>query len=154
MLLWPKGQYQSLLAPKISRIVKCKIDEKPDCQIDKEPTPTKRRQPTKASAAPPIVSAPVDTADAHAREDEIVGGGDRPRDVVLQVGYLEKRVGGLAAGFRPDQNVTALWSRGLELVVLDRQPGQLPFHLDQAAGVGIGRGRKGTDGAREYRFTA
>ncbi len=101
MLLWPKGQYQSLLAPKISRIVKCKLVNEPDCQLSSLSTTREPVEPDKQSGAPPNVSAPVDTADAHAREDEIVGGGDRPRDVVLQVGYLEKRVGGPGGRFSP-----------------------------------------------------
>ena len=65
-------------------------------------------------------------------------------------------VAGLAPGSRPDQNVTASRPRGLELVVLDQQPGELPFHLDQAIGAlfEIGRGRGGAHGAGEYRFTA
>ena len=73
----------------------------------------------------------------------------RRGDGVLKVVYAGQRVGNLASGFRPDQNVTALRSRGLELVVLDQQPGELALHLDQAAGarLSIGRGRKGTHGA-------
>ena len=61
----------------------------------------------------------------------------RRGDGVLQVGYAEKRIGGLASGSRPDQNMTALRPRGFELVVLDQQPGELEFHLDQA-GAGPG----------------
>ena len=53
--------------------------------------------------------------------------GWRRGDVVLQVRYAEKRVGSLASGFRPDQNVTAFRPRGFELVILDQQPGELAF---------------------------
>ena len=62
--------------------------------------------------------------------------------------YLEKRVGGLASGSRPDQNMTTLRPRGLKLVILEQQLGEFNFHLDQAAGarVEIGRGRSGTHG--------
>ena len=62
----------------------------------------------------------------------------------------------MASDLRPDQNMTALRPRGLERVILDQQPGELAFHLDQALGaeVEIGRGRGGTHGAGEYRFTA
>ena len=58
------------LAPKISTLVKTKLDKKPDCKVDKQPAPTKPRLPEKDSVAPPTVSAPVDIADVHAREDE------------------------------------------------------------------------------------
>ena len=44
---------------------------------------------------------------------------------MLQVGYADMCVGGLAAGSRPDQDMTALRPRGLKLVVLDQQPGEL-----------------------------
>ncbi len=68
---------------------------------------------------------------------------------MLQAGYAEKRVGGQAAGSCPDQNMTALRSRGLELIILEQQPGELVFHLDQAAGARlvIGRGRDNAHGA-------
>ena len=58
------------LAPKIRKLVKRKLDKKPDCKVCTEATPTERRLPEKDSVAPPTVSAPVDIADVHAREDE------------------------------------------------------------------------------------
>ena len=58
------------LAPKVRRLVKCKLDKKPDCKVSPKPTPTKRRQPKKESEAPPNVLAPLDAADVHAREEE------------------------------------------------------------------------------------
>ena len=62
----------------------------------------------------------------------------------------------LAPGARPDQDMTVLRPRSLELIVLDQHPDELPFHLDQAIGAddGIGRGRGDTHGVAEYRFTA
>ena len=70
---------------------------------------------------------------------------------MLEIGYAGKRIGGLASDLRPDQNVTAFRPSGPELVILDQQPGELPFHLDQGIGarLSIGRERKGTHGAGE-----
>ncbi len=61
----------------------------------------------------------------------------RRGDGVLQVGYAEKRVRGLAAGSRPDQNVMALEARRLEAVVLEQQGLKLAFQFDQG-GAGPG----------------
>ncbi len=54
----------------------------------------------------------------------------------------------LASDLRPDQYVTAFGPRRLELVIRDQQPGELAFHLDQAAGalLEIGRERGDTHG--------
>ena len=92
MLLWPKGQYQSLLAPKISRIVKCKLVNEPDCQLSSLSTTREPVEPDKQSGAPPNVSAPVDTADAQARarEDEaLVEAAARELVEVTQVHRVE-----------------------------------------------------------------
>ncbi len=56
------------LQTKVRKIVKAKLDKRPDCKIDKAPTPTEASEPTKDSEAPHNVSAPVDSADVHARE--------------------------------------------------------------------------------------
>ncbi len=63
------------LAPKIRKLVKRKldtrkIDKKPDCKVSPQPTPTERPEPTKDSEPPHNVSAPLDSADVHAREKE------------------------------------------------------------------------------------
>ena len=65
-----QNKWKRDLKPKIRKLVKAKLDKKPDCKVDTEPTPTKASEPTKDSEAPHNVSAPLDSADVHAREDE------------------------------------------------------------------------------------
>lgn len=78
------------LAPKIRKLVKRKLDKKPDCKVSPQPTPTKRRQPKKESEAPHNVSAPLDSADVHAREDEaLVEAAARAQAEVIQVHRVE-----------------------------------------------------------------
>ncbi len=75
---------------------------------------------------------------------------------MLKVVYAGKRIGNLAPDPRPDQDVTAFRPRGPELVVLDQQPGELVFFLDQALvggdveAIEIGRDRGDTHGRGTY----
>ena len=80
------------LAPKIRKLVKRKLDKKPDCKVDKEPAPTEPRQPKKESEAPHNTSAPVDSGDVHARErldEALVEAAAREIVAVTQVHRVE-----------------------------------------------------------------